>query len=99
MKYILETTVYFDNWLSKQRDTATKIKILARLSRVENGNFGDFKQLGPNLFELRLFFSPGFRIYYTIRGGKIVLLLVGGDKTSQAKDIKRAKALLKAVED
>ena len=99
MKYILETTGQFDKWFRKIKDRSTKIKILARLNRVENGNFGDFKQLSPNLYELRLFFGPGFRIYYTIRNGRIVLLLAGGDKSSQENNIDKAEALLKEMED
>jgi len=59
-----------------------KSRILARLSRVENNNFGDFKQIKPNLFELRFFFGAGFRIYYCIQNEMIVILLVGGDKSS-----------------
>ncbi len=99
MKYVLETTGQFDKWFRKIKDRSTKIKILARLNRVENGNFGDFKQLSPNLYELRLFFGPGFRIYYTIRNGRIVLLLAGGDKSSQENNIDKAEALLKEMED
>lgn len=80
------------------KDTTTKIKILARLARVENGNFGDHKQVDRNLFELRFFFGPGYRIYYTVKGMQIVLLLVGGDKSSQAKDIEKAKSLIDELE-
>ena len=94
MKYTIETTKQYDKWFKKLKDSLLRIKILARLSRVENGNFGDFKQLGTNLFELRFFFGPGFRIYYTIQDGKVVILLVGGDKSSQQKDIEKAEALL-----
>lgn len=99
MAYTIETTQYYDKWFKKLKDSLVRIKILARLSRVENGNFGDSKQLGEDLYELRLFFGPGFRIYYTIKNGRIVLLLVGGDKASQQKDIDKAEALLKEMED
>ncbi|MCG8565163.1 MAG: type II toxin-antitoxin system RelE/ParE family toxin [Desulfobacterales bacterium] len=75
-----------------------KIRLLARLARVENGNFGDYKALTDNLFELRFFFGSGLRIYYTIQEDRIVLLLVGGKKASQNKDIEKAKTLLKALE-
>jgi len=99
MKYTLETTKKYDKWFKKFKDALMKVKILARLSRVENGNFGDFKQLSDNLFEFRFFFGSGFRIYYTIKDRKIVLLLVGGDKSSQQKDIDKAKELLNKMED
>lgn len=99
MAYTIETTKQYDKWFKKLKDALMKIKVLARLSRVENANFGDFKQLSDGLFELRFFFGPGFRIYYTIKEGRIVLLLVGGDKSSQQKDIDKAEALLKQMED
>jgi len=99
MKYTLESTWQYDKWFRKLKDDSSKIKILARLSRVENGNFGDFKQLGSKLYELRLFFGPGLRIYYTIRDGRIVLLLAGGDKSSQQQDIEKAEVLLEKMED
>jgi putative addiction module killer protein len=69
------------------------------LARIENGNFGDTKTLSANLFELRCFFGGGIRVYYTIRSQQIVLLLVGGDKTSQNRDIEKAKAILSTLED
>jgi len=99
VKYVLESTGQYDKWFRKIKDTSSRIKILARLSRIENGNFGDFKPLGSNLYELRLFFGPGFRIYYTMKGGRIILLLAGGDKSSQQQDIEKAEALLKEMED
>jgi putative addiction module killer protein len=99
MAYTIETTKQYDKWFKKLKDALMKIKVLARLSRVENGNFGDSKQLSDSLFELRFFFGSGIRIYYTIKEGKIVLLLVGGDKSSQQKDIDKAEVLLKKMED
>ncbi len=99
MKYKLRSTKQYDKWFAKLKDSTIKIKVLARLNRVENGNFGDFKQISPNLFELRLFFSAGFRIYYTIQDNKVVFLLAGGDKSSQGKDIKKIAELLKELED
>ena len=98
MRYQLEDTVEYRKWFKKLKDATTKIKILARLARVENGNFGDHKQIDRNLFELRFFFGPGYRIYYTVKGMQIVLLLVGGDKSSQAKDIEKAKSLIYELE-
>jgi putative addiction module killer protein len=98
MKYTLESTVEFDRWFSGLKDGASRSRILARLNRVENGNFGDHKLLAPNLFELRLFFGPGWRVYYTIRNSTIILLLTGGEKSSQTKDIAKAGELLKLEE-
>ena len=73
--------------------------MLARLSRIESGNFGDYKQVRTNLFELRFFFSSGLRVYYTIQGAQVVILLVGGDKSTQAKDIEKANDLLEELEE
>jgi putative addiction module killer protein len=75
-----------------------KRKVLARLDRLKNNNFGDYKRIDNNLFELRFFFGSGLRIYYTIRNKHIILLLVGGDKSSQDNDIKKAKRILDELE-
>ncbi len=64
MHYTIETTDTFLEWFDKLKDKSVKNKILARLTRIENGNFGDHKQLSSNLFELRFFFGSGFRVYY-----------------------------------
>jgi putative addiction module killer protein len=80
------------------RDQVTKRKVLARLERIKNGNFGDYKQVSPNLFELRFFFGSGLRIYYTIHNSQVVFLLVGGDKSSQSSDIEKARRILDEME-
>ena len=99
MKYTLDSTEEYYKWFVGLKDGLTRNRILARLSRVENGNFGDHKPLGPNLFELRFFFGPGWRIYYTIRNNRVVLLLLGGEKSSQKKDIAKANEMLAELED
>lgn len=99
MKYKLRSTKQYDKWFFKLKEPTVKIRVLARLNRVENGNFGDFKQISPRLFELRFPFGAGLRIYYTIRSNKVVFLLAGGDKSSQEKDIEKVSGLLKELED
>ena len=94
MKYELHSTPDFNKWLNRLKDATVRQKVLARLARVENGNFGDHKQLAADLFELRFFFGGGLRIYYTIRCGLVVLLLVGGDKSTQVADIEKAGTIL-----
>jgi len=79
------------------KDIVIKRKVLARLDRLKNNNSGDYKRINNNLFELRFFFGSGLRIYYTIRSKQVILLLVGGDKSSQSKDIKRAKQILEEL--
>lgn len=99
MKYELQSTQTFNHWLIKLKDRTVKNQLLSRLARVENGNFGDTKALDANLFELRCFFGGGIRVYYTIRNQRVVLLLVGGDKSSQSRDIEKAKTILNTLED
>jgi putative addiction module killer protein len=99
MKYELRSTDRFEKWLVKLKDATAKKRLLARLDMVGNGHFGDHKQLEANLFELRLFYGPGYRVYYTISGSDIVFLLAGGDKSSQEQDIAKAKAILHDLEE
>lgn len=87
------TTQDFDRWLRKLKDTQARLRILARLDRLAAGNIGDMKSVGGGIFELRLAFGPGYRIYLARRGDRLVLLLCGGDKSSQTDDIARARAL------
>ena len=98
MIYEIASTSEFDKWLKSLKDRSTKNKVLTRLARVENGNFGDFKKLSDDLFELRFLFGAGIRIYYTLRNNLIVLLLFGGDKSGQQKDIEKAKRILNELE-
>jgi len=99
MKYTLTSTEMYDKWLAGLKDRSVKNRLMSRLARVENGNFGDFKQISATLFELRCFFGGGLRVYYTLRDGQVVLLLAGGDKSTQAKDIAKATDLLNSLEE
>jgi putative addiction module killer protein len=85
----------FGEWLSGLRDARTQAKIVARIDRLSVGNFGDCKSLRGGLFELRIDWGPGYRVYYALVGKACVLLLCGGDKRKQASDIKRALDYLK----
>ena len=99
MVYEIEETEIFSKWFYKLKDLTAKRRILARFARIENGNFGDWSDTSENnVFELRFFFGPGYRIYYTIKGNKVVLLLNGGDKNTQNKDINKASEILKELE-
>jgi len=99
MRYELRSTAYFDKWLAKIKDRKTHARIVRRIDKLTIGSFGDCKTISNNLFELRMFFGPGYRAYYTIRGREIIFLLAGGDKSSQAKDIDKAANLLKHLEE
>lgn len=81
----------FSEWLNKLRDAQIKRRILIRLRRFEQGNYGDYKSLGENLNELRLFFGAGYRIYFGEDAENIVIILCAGDKSTQAQDIKIAQ--------
>lgn len=90
MKYKIKTSKDFDKWHNSIKDKQTLTRIDVRINRILKGNFGDHKQITDNLFELRLFFGSGYRIYYTIKDDIIVLLLNAGNKNSQQNDIKKA---------
>lgn len=84
----------FREWLISLKDKRAKAKIDVRLDRLVAGNFGDYKSLRKGLYELRINWGPGFRVYYTMDGNTCVLLLCGGDKGSQRSDIRRALEFL-----
>src|SRR4051812_14426313 len=92
MIQVLKSDV-FDAWLGRLRDREAKARILVRVARLSLGNPGDVKSVGERVLEMRVDFGPGYRIYFTRRGGQIALLLCGGDKRTQAADIARAKEI------
>lgn len=87
----------FEAWLGDLKDTVSRAIIVRRIARVASGNFGDVKTVGEGVSELRIDHGPGFRIYFVRRGETLIVLLCGGDKRSQARDIARAKALAQEV--
>ena len=97
--YLIKQTNIFLKWLSKLKDTKGKVSILRRVDRMKLGNFGDYKSVGNNIFELRITTGPGYRVYYTKQGDKIIVLLIGGDKSSQNDDIKKANNILEELDN
>lgn len=84
----------FTKWLKQLRDAAARARILVRIQRLSlTGNFGDAKSVGDGVFEMRIDYGPGYCLYYALRGNEIVLLLIGGDKSSQQRDFMKAKKL------
>ncbi len=92
MKQILTTEV-FDAWFLGLRDVRAKVRIQARIDRAGLGNFGDCAPVGEGVSEMRIHHGPGYRVYFVQRGFEVVILLAGGDKSSQTKDIARALEL------
>lgn len=89
----------FTDWIDGLKEIHTRAKVFTRLDRLKLGNFGDCKSIGNGIYELRLHYGPGIRIYYSKIGRKVVLLLCGGMKSSQKKDIEKAQKLLKDFKD
>ena len=83
----------FDRWLSRLRDRRAVARIAARLDRLASGNPGDAQPVGDGVSELRINYGPGYRVYFIQRGPVLIILLCGGDKSSQDRDIKQAKVL------
>lgn len=92
--FAIRVTDEFDKWLQNLRDIRAKTAITRRLRQVELGNLGDHKNLGEGLWELRLHLGPGFRIYYTIQNGCLIIVIAGGAKGMQAKDIQHAREII-----
>ena len=93
------TTEVFDAWFESLKDKQTSRRIQARIDRAEEGNFGDHKAVGEGVFDMRIHHGPGFRVYFIQRGLEIVILLAGGDKSSQSKDIETAHELARQLKE
>ena len=91
----IHQTVVFTEWLKKLKDSNAKARILLRLRNISLGNLGDVSSVGGGVSELRIHCGPGYRIYFTNQGDKIVILLCGSDKSTQAKDIAKAHLMAK----
>lgn len=95
--FIVRQTEEFVSWLDGLRDKRAQVRIAARLRQVETGNLGDWSPIKGDVSELRVHFGPGYRLYFTRRGNVLVVLLCAGDKSSQARDIRRALALSEEI--
>ncbi len=90
---VVRQTDEFRDWLRTLRDEVAKARIVSRIRRLEDGNFGDVKSLRGGLSEMRVHHGPGYRVYFVTKGEVLVVLLCGGDKGTQARDIKRARGM------
>ncbi len=98
-KIRVRQTNVFRLWFEDLRDLRAKDRIAARIQRLGRGSFGDCKSLGGGLAELRVDYGPGYRLYYTAKGREVVILLAGGDKRTQSRDIEVARRLAKECPD
>lgn len=88
----------FSQWLDSLKDSMTKVRLSRRLDKAQRGMLGDVKPVGDGVYEMREFFGPGWRMYYVQKEDVLIVMLGGGDKSSQSKDIKRAIELSKTLE-
>ena len=86
----IRKTELFANWLDNLRDISAKARVLVRIERLASGNAGDVKPIGEGVSEMRIDHGPGYRVYFIQRGSELIILLAGGDKSSQSRDIKSA---------
>lgn len=95
--YQIIKTAYFEKWQKGLKDTKAKAKIEVRIRRMETGILGDIKPVGEGVSETRIHYGPGYRLYFCQRGEVVIVLLCGGDKSTQSKDIERAKEIKKCL--
>ena len=94
---IIHETEYFSGLVEELHDLKVKMRILARVNRARTGNFGEYKVLGDGICEMKIDYSPGYHAYYTQEGLNMYLLILGGDKSSQNKDIAKAKEIWRTI--
>ena len=92
----IKITKEFESWFSSLRDRKAQSIIKARIYRAELGNYGDYKHLSDGVMELRIFYGSGYRVYFTESGGEIIIILAGGTKSGQSRDIKKAIEISKS---
>jgi len=97
--YLIKQTDIFSKWLTKLKDIKGKVAILRRIERIKSGNFGDCKPISSKINELRIMVGSGYRVYYTKRDNEVIILLIGGDKSTQSKDILKAKKLCEELKN
>lgn len=87
---VIHTTEVFDTWFAGLKDKQAARRVQVRIDRAEGGNFGDCEPVGEGVSEMRIHYGPGYRVYFAQRGMEVVILLAGGDKSTQSRDIKTA---------
>lgn len=96
----VEKTITFDHWFRKIKDVQAKAKILFRIQKIQfDGHFGDCKSVGKGISEMRIHFGKGYRVYFGQKNNVAILLLIGGNKSTQKEDIKKAKIIWKRIKE
>lgn len=93
----IQTTEIFDAWFASLKNMQAVRRVQARIDRAEDGNFGDCEPVGEGVSEMRIHYGPGYRVYFVQRGMEIVILLAGGNKATQSKDIKTALEIARQI--
>ena len=96
--FTVRQTEEFQDWLDALKDTRAQVRIAARIRLAEAGNLGDWKTVGGEVSEMRVDTGPGYRLYFTRRGSILIIMLAGGNKSTQSRDIKRAQKMLTQLE-
>jgi putative addiction module killer protein len=96
--FTVQQTQEFQGWLDDLKDFRAQVRIVARLRLAEAGSLGDWKSVGGEVSEMRVDYGPGYRLYFTRRGSVLIVMLAGGDKSTQTRDIKRAQRIVKELE-
>ena len=96
--FTVRQTEEFQDWLDALKDTRAQVRIAARIRQAEAGNLGDWKAVGGEVSEMRVDTGPGYRLYFTRRGSVLIIMLAGGNKSTQSRDIKRAQKMLTQLE-
>lgn len=99
MTYTVKRLEEFSDWLKGLKDGLTRLRLVKRLRKVQLGNLGDVESVGEGVYEMREHFGPGWRMYYVQKGGVLIVMIGGGDKSTQQTDINRAIELAKSLED
>ena len=96
---IVNQTPEFHKWMQKLRDFRAKAHVLSRLTQVEKGNLGDYKSVGNGVLEMRIDYGPGYRLYFAKEGETIVIILIGGEKSTQDQDIVKARNIWQGMKN
>ena len=95
--YTVRLTEEFQRWLDGLKDKRAQVRVVARLRQAEAGNLGDWESVSGEVSEMRVHFGPGYRLYFTRRGSILIIMLAGGDKSTQARDIRRAQRIASEI--